>query len=208
MKELFQQETFLDPQDTEDRGEALKRRKLREAIEPYMPVSKLREMAEDRTKLEECLRTGELPEEVSWLLSLLATVLAPIEREQIKSPRDIATYLQIKMGHACQEQFCVVCLNGKNRIQKVHTVYQGNVNSALIRPGEVYQEPVKLNSSAVIFAHNHPSSDPTPSPQDVLVTRALVQAGKLLDIDPLDHLIISRDTWVSLRERGLGFDDS
>ena len=71
--------------------------------------------------------------------------------------------------------------------------------------GELFKEAIRTNASAIIVTHNHPSGDPTPSPDDVAVTRAIVQAGKLLDIDVLDHLVIGQGKWVSLKERGLGF---
>ena len=114
-------------------------------------------------------------------------------------------------GAACpyyndQEQLRVACLDTKNKIQKVHVVYQGSLNASLIRVGEIYKEPLKLNSAAIIVAHNHPSGEPQPSPEDVMVTREIVQAGKLLDVECLDHLVIGQGRWVSLRERGLGFD--
>ncbi|MEE8390301.1 MAG: JAB domain-containing protein, partial [Anaerolineae bacterium] len=74
-----------------------------------------------------------------------------------------------------------------------------------IRVSEVFRDAVKRNCAAIIVAHNHPSGDPTPSPEDVEVTRQLVEAGKLLDIEVLDHLIVGQQRFVSLRERGLGF---
>ena len=79
---------------------------------------------------------------------------------------------------------------------------------ALVRgsPAVSFKEALKRNSAALIVSYNHPSGDPTPSPEDVLVTREIVQAGKLLDVDVLDHLIIGHGVWISLRERGLGFD--
>jgi DNA repair protein RadC len=79
------------------------------------------------------------------------------------------------------------------------------VNSAQIRVGEVFRDAVRRNSTAAIVAHNHPSGDPSPSPEDILVTRQLVEAGTLLDIELLDHLIIGRGRYASMRERGLGF---
>ena len=85
-------------------------------------------------------------------------------------------------------------------------VYQGSVNSSQVRVGEVFQAAISRHASALILIHNHPSGDPTPSPDDVAVTRAIVQAGKLLDIDLLDHLVIGQSKWVSLKERGLGFN--
>ncbi len=127
------------------------------------------------------------------------------ERMQIRSPTDAADLLMLEMGHLDQEHLRTVLLDTKNRVQQVSTIYIGSVNSALIRIGEVFKDAIRRNSTALIVAHNHPSGDPTPSPEDILVTRQIVEAGKLLDIDVLDHLVIGRGRWVSMRERGLGF---
>ena len=127
------------------------------------------------------------------------------ERFQIKAPGDVAQLMQLEMSHLDQEHLRAICLDTKNRVQKVHTVYVGSLNSALIRVGEVFKEALKLNSCAVIIVHNHPSGDPTPSPEDVLVTRQIVDAGKMLDVEVLDHLVIGKGRFVSLKERGLGF---
>jgi DNA repair protein RadC len=86
------------------------------------------------------------------------------------------------------------------------TVYVGSLNASLIRTAEVFRDAVKENCAAIIIAHNHPSGDPTPSPEDVRVTRELVAAGKLLDIEVLDHLIIGRNRYISLKQQKLGFD--
>ena len=90
---------------------------------------------------------------------------------------------------------------GENVTIGAYTVVRSQV-----RIGEVFQAAISRNASSIIVVHNHPSSDPTPSPDDVAVTRAMVQAGKLLDISVLDHLVIGGQRWVSLKERGLGFD--
>ena len=127
------------------------------------------------------------------------------ERPQIKSPADVASLLMVEMGHLDQEHLRTVLLDTKNRVQEITTIYMGSVNSAQIRVGEVFRDAVRRNSTAMIVAHNHPSGDPTPSPEDILVTRQIVEAGKLLDVDVLDHLIIGRGRYVSMRERGLGF---
>jgi DNA repair protein RadC len=127
------------------------------------------------------------------------------ERLQIRSPTDAADLLMLEMGHLDQEHLRTVLLDTKNRVQQVATIYIGSVNSALIRVGEVFKDAIRRNSTALIVAHNHPSGDPTPSPEDILVTRQIVDAGKLLDIEVLDHLVIGRGRWVSMRERGLGF---
>lgn len=130
---------------------------------------------------------------------------AHADRFQIHSPQDVAQLMQLEMARLDQEHLRAICLDTKNRVQKVHTVYVGSVNSAVVRIGEVFKEAVKLNSTSVIVVHNHPSGDPTPSPEDVMVTRQIVQAGQLLDVDVLDHLVIGHGRFVSLRERGLGF---
>ena len=104
-----------------------------------------------------------------------------------------------------QEHLRVLLLDRRNRVLEVVEVYKGSVNSSQVRVGELFKDAIRANASAVIVAHNHPSGDPTPSPDDVAVTRAIVQAGKLLDIDVLDHLVIGQGRWVSLKERGLGF---
>jgi len=85
-------------------------------------------------------------------------------------------------------------------------IYIGAVNNVQIRLGEVFKPAVQRNATAIILAHNHPSGDPTPSPDDIVVTRAAVQAGKLMDITVQDHLVIGHGgRYVSLKERGLGF---
>lgn len=127
------------------------------------------------------------------------------ERFQIKSPTDAAQLLMLEMGHLDQEHLRTVLLDTKNRVQAVSTVYVGSLNASMVRVGEVFKAALKHNSAALIVAHNHPSGDPTPSPEDVLVTREIVSAGKLLDVEVLDHLVIGHGRFVSMRERGLGF---
>jgi DNA repair protein RadC len=127
-------------------------------------------------------------------------------RRQVKSPGDIADLLLLEMSHLDQEHLRTMLLDTKNRVQAISTVYIGSLNASMVRVGEVFKTAVKLNSAALIVAHNHPSGDATPSPEDVLVTRQIVSAGKLLDVEVLDHVIVGHGSWVSLRQRGLGFD--
>jgi len=128
------------------------------------------------------------------------------ERFPIRSPADVATLLMVEMSHLDQEHLRTVLLDTKNRVQQINTVYIGSLNSATIRVGEVFKEAVRRNSAGIIVVHNHPSGEATPSIDDIEVTRQLVAAGRLLDIELLDHLIIGRGQYVSLRERGLGFE--
>ena len=133
------------------------------------------------------------------------TLESPEEKPAINSPADAAALVQYDMSALEQEHLRVMLLDRRNRVLEVVEVYKGSVNSSQVRVGELFKDAIRANASAVIVIHNHPSGDPTPSPDDVAVTRAIVQAGKLLDIDVLDHLVIGQGKWVSLKEKGLGF---
>jgi DNA repair protein RadC len=127
------------------------------------------------------------------------------ERPSINSPADAAALVAYEMALLEKEHLRTILLDRRNRVLEIVEVYQGSVNSSQVRVGEIFQAAVNRNASALVVIHNHPSGDPTPSPDDVAVTRAIMQAGKLLDIELLDHLVIGQGKWVSLKERGLGF---
>ncbi len=128
------------------------------------------------------------------------------ERPRITSPASAANLLTPRMRHLQQEELHVILLDTRNRVMKIVAIYKGSLNTSVVRIGEVFRPAIEMAAAAVIVAHNHPSSDPSPSPEDVHVTRQLVEAGKLLGIDVLDHLVIADRGYVSLKERGLGFD--
>jgi DNA repair protein RadC len=130
----------------------------------------------------------------------------PAARWSVRSPRDVADRLVLQMGRLEREELRVVLLNTKNVVLRVATVYQGNVSTSLVRIGELFRDAVRLNAAGIIVVHNHPSGDPTPSPDDLHLTAEVLAAGRLLDIDLLDHLIVGHDAWVSLRDRGVAFD--
>jgi len=130
---------------------------------------------------------------------------SPEERPSINSPADAADMVRYEMSALEQEHLRVILLDRRNRVLEIVEMYKGSVNSSQIRVGEVFKEAVRKNASAIVVVHNHPSGDPTPSPDDVAVTRAIVQSGKLLDIEVLDHLVIGEGKWISMKERGLGF---
>ena len=130
----------------------------------------------------------------------------PEERTRIHSPEDVAAILSSEMAALDQEELRVVLLNTKNEVLRISTVYRGSVNAAQVRVAEVFKEAVRQNAPSIVIAHNHPSGDPTPSPDDVAVTRELVAAGRLLDIEVLDHLVIGDGRHTSLRRKGLGFN--
>lgn len=110
-----------------------------------------------------------------------------------------------EMAHLAQEQLRTINLNVKHRLLSTHMVYQGSLSASPVRVAEVFRPAIIENASGLIVVHNHPSGDPTPSPDDIKVTRQLVDAGRLLDVTVHDHLIIGGSGFVSLRERGLGF---
>jgi len=131
---------------------------------------------------------------------------APEQRARVSSPADAANLLMSDMALLEQEHLRLVLLDTRNQVLATPNVYVGSLNTSVIRVGELFRRAIKENAAAMIVAHNHPSGDPSPSPEDVRVTRQIASAGKLLDIDLLDHLIIGHGRYVSLKERGLGFD--
>jgi DNA repair protein RadC len=130
----------------------------------------------------------------------------PAGRWTIRSPGDVAGRLLVEMGRLEREELWVLALNAKNVVQRVSHVYAGNVSASLVRVGELFRDAVRLDASGAILVHNHPSGDPTPSPDDLHLTAEAIAAGRLLDVDVLDHVVIGHDAWVSLRDRGVTFD--
>ena len=137
------------------------------------------------------------------LVSLLQVLLAPCKDERITRPADLAALLMLEMGHLDHEEFWLACLDTKNHVQRLHRLYKGSLSSSVVRVCEVFRLPLQLNSAAIIVAHNHPSGSVVASPEDIEVTRRLIQAGELLEIEVLDHLIIGQGAWMSMREQHL-----
>lgn len=129
---------------------------------------------------------------------------ASLELPVISEPQDVADLVSGDLAHQEQEHFKVIVLDTKNHVLAAPDVFVGSVNSTTIRTAEVFREAVRRNAPGIIVVHNHPSGDPTPSAEDASVTREIIAAGKALDIEVLDHIVIGRDGHVSLKERGLG----
>ena len=123
----------------------------------------------------------------------------------IHSPADAVDYVRFHMSALEQEELRVILLDTRNQIIGSKTIYQGSLNSSQVRVAELFRHAIRMNATAIIVVHNHPSGDPSPSPEDIAVTRAITQAGKLLDINILDHLVIGAQEFVSLKEKGVGF---
>jgi DNA repair protein RadC len=121
---------------------------------------------------------------------------------RIRAPADLAERLIPAMGHLEREELRSVLLNTKNTVTGMVTVYAGNLAGSSVRIGEVFREAVRRQSAAMVVVHNHPSGDPSPSAEDLRITRELAEAGRLLDIELLDHLVIGHGRWVSLRALG------
>lgn len=150
-------------------------------------------------------RTAALKAAVEFGRRLLLTTQDT--SEAIQSPDDAAAHLIHRMSNLEQEHLMVMLLNTRNHLLgEPIEIYHGSLNSNMVKISEVLRPAIRANAAAIIVAHNHPSGDPTPSPEDVAVTKAIVEAGKLVDIEVLDHLVIGRGRFVSLKSKGLGFE--
>lgn len=130
----------------------------------------------------------------------------PTDRPQVRSPSEIAQLFMPEMSLLEQEQMRIVLLDTKNRVSGIVTAYQGSVHTTVIRIAELFREAIRRNVPSIALVHNHPSGDATPSPEDCSITREVVKAGALLDIEIVDHIVIGdHGRFVSLKERGLGF---
>jgi len=128
---------------------------------------------------------------------------APLRRVDLSNPRAVFEFLAPRMSHLAREQFHVILLTAKNQVIDVEYVSEGTLTASLVHPREVFKSAIRRSAHAVILAHNHPSGDPTPSREDQEITRRLVQAGRLIGIEVLDHLVVGQGRYTSFRERGL-----
>ncbi|HOU40481.1 MAG TPA: DNA repair protein RadC [Promineifilum sp.] len=131
---------------------------------------------------------------------------SPEERPRVTTPDDAFHLLKSEMMFQEQEHLRLILLDTRNCVLRTPTLYVGSLNTSVVRVGELFRAAIRENAAALIITHNHPSGDPAPSPEDIAVTRQIVQAGKLLDVAVLDHIIIGHGRFVSLKQRGLGFD--
>ncbi|WP_313636700.1 DNA repair protein RadC [Paenibacillus sp.] len=120
----------------------------------------------------------------------------------IRCPEDAAEILTEQLRYLQKEHFVCLFLNTKNHVIGQETLSMGSLNASIVHPREVFRAAIKCSSASIICAHNHPSGDPTPSPEDISLTSRLLQAGEIVGIDVLDHLIIGDSSFVSLKEKG------
>jgi len=129
----------------------------------------------------------------------------PQERALVRSPEDVANLLQGEMGLLDQEHLRVILLNTRNQVLGTAEVYRGSVHTAVVRIGELFREALRQNAPAVILVHNHPSGDPTPSAEDIAMTKQAIEAGALLDVDVLDHVILAQGRFESMKSNKVAF---
>ena len=126
-----------------------------------------------------------------------------VEAVTISSPGDAASLMMEEMRHYLREHFCVVLLDTKNKVLGVEEISVGSLNTSLVHPREVFRPAIRKACASIILIHNHPSGDPTPSREDLDVTRRLFEAGQLVGIEVLDHVVIGDGRFISFREKGL-----
>lgn len=128
-----------------------------------------------------------------------------LEKATIRSPQDAASILLPNMGHLEQETLWTILLNARSAVIGLVKVYQGQLNRVDVRIADLFREAVRQNACSIVLGHNHPSGDPTPSPEDAQITKMAADIGETLGITVIDHIIVAGGRWISLRERGLGF---
>lgn len=125
------------------------------------------------------------------------------EHTSIKNPREIYHWLQHHLHHRTTERFYILCLSHNNTPQHLIQISQGHLTASVVHPRETFRAAILHNAAGIILVHNHPSGNPEPSPHDRQITRKLVQAGQLLDIPVVDHIILAGDTYTSFVNRGI-----
>lgn len=157
------------------------------------------------TSIAELKLTDAQSRRLSAALAFSRRINENRDLDKVNSPGDAYEILKPLIAHKEQEHLAVLLMDTKNFVRKTEIVYIGTTNQATARIAEIFRTAVRANAMSIIISHNHPSGDPTPSPEDVEVTKAIVAAGKLLQIDVLDHVIVSPHTYLSMKERRLGF---
>ncbi len=132
---------------------------------------------------------------------------SPQERITISSPEEAAALLQYEMGVFEHEHLRVILLDTRNHVLAIEELYKGSLNASPVRISEIFRSAIRKNAASIILAHNHPSGDPNPSGEDIALTKAVQEAGILLDIELLDHIVIGQNRFVSLKEEKLAFGD-
>lgn len=178
----------------------------RRVLEFYPDIRKLNDASVEELSEIEGMGTSRAKRLIAALALSLHSVNSETKRV-IHSPEDMADLVMYEMAGLRQEELWVAHLNTRNHVEKIDKVYKGSLNSSQVRVGELFRGAIKSNAAAIIVIHNHPSGEPNPSPDDVAITKLIIEAGKLLDIQVLDHLVIGTGSFISLNRKGLGFNN-
>lgn len=122
---------------------------------------------------------------------------------QIKSAKDVVSVLEHNFFKDTQEVVRLLCLNTKNHIISTKEVFKGSLNSSIVHPREIFKEAINLSAASIILCHNHPSGDPTPSIEDINITKRIKSCGEIMGIELLDHVILGKNNFISLKEKGI-----
>lgn len=174
-----------------------------EAKEPGSGLRALLHLQDYKKDLVKGLGTAKICQILAALHLGMRAGAVPLRRVDLSNPRAVYEFLAPRMAHLHREQFHVVLLTAKNQVIAVECVSEGTLTASLVHPREIFKSAIRRSAHAVILAHNHPSGDPTPSREDREVTARLVQAGRLIGIEVLDHLVVGQGHYASFRERGL-----
>lgn len=136
------------------------------------------------------------------VLQVLKNIMNQEPHAMMKSPESVFRYCQ-DMIALDQEHLVVLMLNTRNKVKKRETIFIGSLNATVVHPREVFRAAIQHNSASIICVHNHPSGDPTPSPEDIVMAERLTEVGELIGIEVLDHVIVGADGFISLKDRGL-----
>ena len=131
----------------------------------------------------------------------LSTQTPAYKKKELLNPEKVARLVRSKLKDYSKEHFYLIALDSRN--WSIHEVSLGTLNASIVHPREAFTEAIKSKASSVIIAHNHPSGDPEPSQDDLEITKRLVEAGKVLDIEVLDHIIVTKETFLSMKEKGI-----
>ena len=159
--------------------------------------------------LEELQKIKGIGPSNAFGIKLFQAVSERLAREQITdrtildSADAVATYLREAIGREKKEHFVMLCLDSRNSLIKISSVSTGSLNASIVHPREVFKEAIQSSAAHILIGHNHPSENPDPSPEDIALTRRLEEAAKILGIELLDHIIVTKDKFSSLKEQGL-----
>jgi DNA repair protein RadC len=121
----------------------------------------------------------------------------------VKTPQDVAEFVMEDMRYLKKEYLKLVLLNTKNMVVSVKDVSIGSINSSIVHPREIFIEAIKYSCSSIVICHNHPSGDPSPSQEDINITKRIYEAGKIIGIELIDHIIIGDGKYISLKEKNI-----